>query len=54
MLTDLQLTWLLIPQASKDAQKGKILADFLTWMVNDGQKMVPIFVCPVPASVAEK
>src|SRR5882757_1021863 len=23
-------TWLLIPQASKDAQKGKILADFLT------------------------
>jgi len=32
-------TWLLIPQQSKDAAKGKILSDFLTWMVTDGQKM---------------
>ena len=32
-------TWLLIPQQSKDAVKGKILADFLNWMVTDGQKM---------------
>ena len=48
-------TWLLIPQASKDAQKGKILADFLTWMVNDGQKMVAdLSYAPLPASVAEK
>jgi phosphate transport system substrate-binding protein len=48
-------TWLLIPQASKDAQKGKILADFLTWMVNDGQKMVAdLSYAPLPTSVAEK
>ena len=48
-------TWLLIPQASKDAQKGKILNDFLTWMVNDGQKMVAdLSYAPLPASVAEK
>ena len=32
-------TWLLIPQQSKDAGHGKILADFLTWMVTDGQQM---------------
>jgi phosphate transport system substrate-binding protein len=32
-------TWLLIPAQSKDAAKGKILADFLNWMVADGQKM---------------
>src|SRR5258706_3513358 len=29
-------TWLLIPQQSKDPAKGKILADFLNWMVTDG------------------
>jgi phosphate transport system substrate-binding protein len=32
-------TWLLIPQQSKDAAKGKILADFLNWMITDGQKL---------------
>jgi phosphate transport system substrate-binding protein len=32
-------TWLLVPAQSKDAAKGKILADFLNWMVTDGQKM---------------
>ena len=26
-------TWLLIPAQSKDPAKGKILADFLNWMV---------------------
>jgi phosphate transport system substrate-binding protein len=48
-------TWLLIPQPSKDALKGKILADFLTWMVNDGQKMVAdLSYAPLPPTVAEK
>ena len=32
-------TWLLIPAQSKDAAKGKILQDFLVWMLDDGQKM---------------
>ena len=32
-------TWLLIPLQSKDAARGKIIADFLNWMVDDGQKM---------------
>ena len=33
-------TWLLIPKKNPDANKGKILKDFLTWMIDDGEKMV--------------
>jgi phosphate transport system substrate-binding protein len=48
-------TWLLIPETSKDKAKGKILSDFLTWMVNDGQKMVAdLSYAPLPTSVADK
>jgi phosphate transport system substrate-binding protein len=48
-------TWLLIPEASKDAAKGKILADFLKWMVSDGQKMTSALdYAPLPDSVAAK
>ena len=48
-------TWLLIPEKSKDSQKGKVLSDFLTWMVNDGQKMVTdLSYAPLPTSVTEK
>jgi phosphate transport system substrate-binding protein len=48
-------TWLLIPEQSKDASKGKILADFLNWMLNDGQKMTSaLSYAPLPASVVEK
>jgi phosphate transport system substrate-binding protein len=48
-------TWLLIPAQSKDAAKGKILADFLAWMVDDGQKMTAdLAYAPLPDSVAAK
>jgi len=48
-------TWLLIPQQSKDANKGKILADFLNWMVTDGQKMTnALSYAPLPESVVQK
>ena len=48
-------TWLLIPAQSKDPKKGKILADFLNWMVADGQKMTyELSYAPLPASVVEK
>ena len=48
-------TWLLIPAQSKDAAKGKILADFLSWMVGDGQKMTAdLTYAPLPESVAAK
>jgi phosphate transport system substrate-binding protein len=48
-------TWLLIPEQSKDASKGKILADFLSWMVEGGQKMAAeLSYAPLPESVAAK
>src|ERR1700692_3204343 len=48
-------TWLLIPQQSKDAAKGKILADFLNWMATDGQKMTSaLSYAPLPDGVVEK
>ncbi|MGH9636327.1 MAG: phosphate ABC transporter substrate-binding protein PstS, partial [Candidatus Angelobacter sp.] len=48
-------TWLLIPEKSKEAAKGKILADFLTWMVDDGQKMTSERAyAPLPENVATK
>jgi phosphate transport system substrate-binding protein len=48
-------TWLLIPAQSKDAARGKILADFLSWMVDDGQKMTAdLTYAPLPENVAAK
>jgi phosphate transport system substrate-binding protein len=48
-------TWLLIPEQSKDAAKGKMLADFLSWMVNDGQKLTQALAyAPLPDNVAAK
>lgn len=48
-------TWLLIPTQSKDPAKGKILSDFLSWMVSDGQKMTTALAyAPLPDNVASK
>jgi phosphate transport system substrate-binding protein len=48
-------TWLLIPAQSKDAAKGKILADFLNWMIADGQKMTSALAyAPLPENVVAK
>ncbi|MGD0989512.1 MAG: phosphate ABC transporter substrate-binding protein PstS [Candidatus Sulfotelmatobacter sp.] len=48
-------TWLLIPEQSKDPAKGKILADFLNWMVTDGQKMTAaLSYAPLPQGVVQK
>jgi phosphate transport system substrate-binding protein len=48
-------TWLLIPAQSKDPAKGKILSDFLNWMVTDGQKMTnALAFAPLPDNVAGK
>jgi len=48
-------TWLLIPQQSKDPGKGKILADFLNWMVSDGQKLTSaLSYAPLPDNVVVK
>lgn len=48
-------TWLLIPAQSKDPAKGKILNDFLNWMVTDGQKMTAaLSYAPLPDNVVAK
>ncbi len=48
-------TWLLIPAQSKDPARGKILADFLNWMLTDGQKMTSeLSYAPLPENVAAK
>jgi phosphate transport system substrate-binding protein len=48
-------TWLLIPLHSKDPAKGKVLADFLDWMVSGGQKLTSALdYAPLPANVAAK
>ena len=48
-------TWLLIPAQAKDPKKGQIIADFLNWMVTDGQKMTnQLSYAPLPQNVVEK
>jgi phosphate transport system substrate-binding protein len=48
-------TWLLIPEQSKDAAKGKIINDFLNWMVTDGQKMTnALSYASLPDNVVQK
>ncbi len=48
-------TWLLIPEQAKDPNKGKIIADFLAWMLADGQKMTTqLSYAPLPPNVVEK
>jgi phosphate transport system substrate-binding protein len=42
-------TWLLIPKKSPDPSKGKIMKDFLGWMINDGENMVEaLYYAPLP------
>src|SRR5207249_610200 len=48
-------TWLLIPSRNADANKQKILIDFLNWMITDGQKMAPhMTYAPLTTEVATK
>ena len=48
-------TWLLIPTRSKDQAKGKIIVDFLNWMLDQGEKMTTdLAYAPLPDNVAVK
>lgn len=48
-------TWLLIPEKSADPNKGKILVDFLNWMLNDGQKeTTELSYAPLPTELASR
>ncbi len=47
-------TYLLIPIQWKDATKGKIITDFLNWMLDQGQSMTaPLNYAPLPKSLVE-
>src|SRR5262249_17255571 len=46
-------TWLLI-YVNNSGGKGKVLKDFLTWMLEDGQKIAPnLGYAPLPPKVKE-
>jgi phosphate transport system substrate-binding protein len=48
-------TWLLVPQQSRDANKGKVLHDFLEWMLKEGEReTTPLTYAPLPKEVAQK
>jgi phosphate transport system substrate-binding protein len=47
-------TWLLIPTDPKDQNKGKILKDFLFWMLDKGQTMTEaLSYAPLPKQVVD-
>jgi phosphate transport system substrate-binding protein len=48
-------TWILVPEKIADPAKKKAITDFLTWMLNDGQKMTAaLSYAPLPKEVAAK
>ncbi len=48
-------TWLLVPVKAQDPAKGKVIKDFLSWMVDQGQTEAPaLYYAPLPKMVAEK
>ncbi len=48
-------TWLLIPEPSKDAAKGKVLHDFLEWMLDHGEaEAASMTYAPLPAPVVAR
>lgn len=47
-------TWLLVYEKPSDAQKGKILTDFMQWMLKDGQTHAEkLGYAPLPAEVVK-
>ncbi len=48
-------TWLLVPAQFKDASKGKVMVDFLNWMLDHGESMVTeLDYAPLPDNVKER
>lgn len=48
-------TWLLIPQQSRDAAKGKVLREFVDWMATDGQSLTQqLSYAPLPKGVVDQ
>jgi phosphate transport system substrate-binding protein len=48
-------TWLLIPMPPKDSANGKVIKDFLGWMLDHGQSETSaLYYAPLPKSVSDK
>ncbi len=48
-------TWLLIPVKAADPAKGKVLKDFLNWMLTSGEGEVSsLYYAPLPKSLVDK
>ena len=48
-------TWLLVPAQFKDSSKGKVMVDFLNWMLGQGESMVSqLDYAPLPDNVKNK
>jgi phosphate transport system substrate-binding protein len=48
-------TWLLIPSPPKDANNGKVIKDFLTWMLDKGEsETAALHYAPLPDSVVTR
>jgi phosphate transport system substrate-binding protein len=48
-------TWLLIPDPSQDPTKGKIIKEFLNWMLDKGEsETTSLYYAPLPQSVSTK
>jgi phosphate transport system substrate-binding protein len=48
-------TWLLIPAHAQDANRGKVIKDFLNWMLSQGEGEVSTLdYAPLPPDVADK
>jgi len=49
------MTWLLVYEKQKDAEKGKKLVQFLDWMTRDGQQFAAaLHYAPLPTQVVAK
>jgi phosphate transport system substrate-binding protein len=48
-------TWMLVPIKAQDANKGKVLKDFLNWMLNSGENEVTsLYYAPLPKALIAK
>jgi phosphate transport system substrate-binding protein len=47
-------TWLLIPNPAKDAANGKVIKDFLKWMLQHEEEAAALDYAPLPPTVAER
>ena len=48
-------TWLLIPAQPQDAAKGKVIKEFLNWMLDKGESETSsLYYAPLPPSVSQK